>query len=151
MLLRASSEYSREAVDLQAVTKGTAVDPGEVAHGEALVALAEAMVGEDDDALTHARAEVQRRLGPEGLVDAVAVASNFERMVRIADSTGIPLDPPLQMMSEDLREELHLDRFGAAANTPASSGAMRALGHVMRPALRGTLRVLGRGLPGRRS
>ena len=51
--------------------------------------------------------------GTEVTVDAAGVASNFERMVRIADSTGIPLDERLASMSKEVREELHLDRFVA--------------------------------------
>ena len=45
------------------------------------------------------------------LVDAAGVASNFERMVRIADATGIPLDARMAALSQDVRDTLHLERF----------------------------------------
>jgi hypothetical protein len=133
-----------DPVDLRALTDATAAATSGVAHAEALVELAEAMVGEDDAALAKARGRVLEELGPEALVDAVAVASNFERMVRIADSTGIPVDGPVEVMSQDLRAELELERFGSSANTPASGGARRALGSLLRPIARVALRLLGR-------
>jgi hypothetical protein len=102
------------------------------------------MVGNDDAAPARARDAVAAELGPEELVDAAAVASNFERMVRIADSIGIPLDGALYAMTGDLREDLGIDRFGAAANTPDPGVAQRALGRVVRPAVHGALQLVGR-------
>ena len=49
------------------------------------------------------------------MVDAAAVASNFQRMVRIADATGIPLGEGLEAMSQEVREELDLGRFQQTA------------------------------------
>ncbi len=72
------------------------------------------MVGEDDEALTQARNAVVRVLGPAAMVDAAGVASNFERMVRIADATGIPLDDRMASLSKEVREVLDLERFAAA-------------------------------------
>jgi len=42
------------------------------------------------------------------MVDAAGVASNFERMVRIAGSTGIELGDRLERGSADARAELGL-------------------------------------------
>ena len=104
-----------------------------MAHAEALVGFAEALVRRDDAALARARDEVLEKLGPGGLVDTAAVASNFQRMVRIADSTGIPLDAPLDVMTQDLRRDLGLEAFGSSANTPEPSVARLALGKLVRP------------------
>ena len=133
-----------KALDVRAVTTDSAAATSGVAHAETLLALADAMVGTDDDALARAREDVLDRLGPEQLVDAAAVASNFERMVRIADATGIPLDGPLDVMSEDLRQELGINRFGAAASTPAAGRGRRAAGRLLRPMVFGALRLVGR-------
>ena len=84
-----------------------------VEHGTVLIAFAHAMVGDDDEVLAQARQAVIEALSPEAMVDAAAVASNFERMVRIADSTGIPLDERLEVLTKDARETLHLERFTA--------------------------------------
>lgn len=118
MLLRASGAITGNTFDLQVITEGANAAPSRVAHGETLVAFAEAVVGEDESALAVARQRVLDELGPEALVDAAAIASNFERMVRIADSTGIPLDDVVYERTADERKELHLERFGSAANTP---------------------------------
>ncbi len=99
------------------------------------------MVGDDDGALREARERVEAELGPAALVDAVAVASNFERMVRIADGSGIPLDAPLNAMTESLREDLDLNRFAARANTPVLGPLARFGGRLLGAALPRIARV----------
>ena len=69
------------------------------------------------------------------LVDAAAVIGNFQRMVRIADGTGIPLDKPVAMISADVRDELKLNEFGSADLTPAPGPIGRFLGRHLRPLL----------------
>ena len=130
-------------VDACAVVDPRTAEGSGVAHADTLLAFADAMVGDDDAVLADARAAVIEQLGPEQLVDAAAVASNFERMVRIADATGIPLDAPLDMMSQDLRDQLDLNRFGAAANTHTTS-TQRLLGSLMRPVASTALRLIGK-------
>ncbi len=125
------------------MTDASAAAASGVAHAEALVGFVDALVGRDEDVLERARARLLDEVGPEGLVDAAAVAANFERMVRIADSTGIPLDGPLDVMSADLRQQLHVDRFGSSANTPAAGAAKRVTGSALRPLVRGLLRLVG--------
>ena len=114
-----------------------------VAHAEILLDFAEAAVAGDDQTLATARSQLLEALGPEALVDAAAVVGNFQRMVRIADATGIPLDAPMQLLTEDLRAELGLDRFGSAANTPTASSGRLALGRVLKPLAFGALKLYG--------
>ena len=80
-----------------------------MAHGAELVAFAEAIVT-GAQTLAQSRAAVVEALGPEAMVDAAGVASNFERMVRIADSTGIELGDLLEQASADVRDALGLKR-----------------------------------------
>ena len=54
------------------------------------------------------RTAVVEAMGPAAMVDAAGVASNFERMVRIAGSTGIELGDRLERGSADARAELGL-------------------------------------------
>ena len=84
-----------------------------VEHGSLLIAFAEALVGDDHAALPHARQAVIEALSPAALVDAAGVASNFERMVRIADATGIQLDARMEVLSQEVRDQLHLECFTA--------------------------------------
>ena len=126
---------SEDAVDLQAIADGAAAAESGVAHAEALVGFAEALVRRDDAALARARDEVLEKLGPGGLVDTAAVASNFQRMVRIADATGIPLDAPVNAMTGDIRGELALGHFGSSANTREVGALPLALGRALRPVI----------------
>ncbi len=62
------------------------------------------------------RTTMEQTMGPDAMVDAAGVASNFMRMVRIADSTGIPLDERMLTLTQDVREELQLERFAGSQN-----------------------------------
>jgi hypothetical protein len=106
-----------------------------VPHAEVLAAFAEATVGEDDTALARARERLRAALGPEAVVDAAGVTSNFERMVRVADATGIPLDAPVAALTADARSQLGIDRYAASAYTPVPSAAARALARLLAPLL----------------
>jgi alkylhydroperoxidase family enzyme len=112
LLLRESGRTFDTIYDLQAVT-GTA-ESGGVPHGGVLIAFAEAVLGEDDATLAEARDAVQAVLGPAGLVDAAAVVGLFNAIDRVADATGIPLEPEKATASADLRAALGLDRFAVA-------------------------------------
>ena len=82
-----------------------------VPHGRALLAFAAAAVGGDDARLAYAREALRAELGDAGVADTAAVTSNFERMVRIADSTGIELGGWMESFTEDVRADLGLDRL----------------------------------------
>jgi len=64
-------------------------------------------------------------------------------MNRVADATGIALDAPVRALSADIRQELGLEGFVSAANTPESGRLARILGHLVRPVAWGVLRVAG--------
>lgn len=131
-----SGELAGERFDLHALTAGAGAAPTGVPHERELLAVAEAVVRGSEAELAEARRASIAALGPEGLVAAAAVAANFERMVRIADATGIPLDAPLDVISGSLRSELGIDAFGSAANTRRLSPARRLLGRALAPLAR---------------
>ena len=89
------------------------------------------MLDNDDARLAAARKTVLDAMGAEALVDASAVIGNFQRMVRIADGTGIPLDKPVALVSADLRDTLDLDSFGLASQTPKVGALGRVVGRAM--------------------
>lgn len=144
MLLRASGEIDGQAYGLEAVTCGDRDGASGVSQGPALTALAEALVQGDEVVLASARAAVLEALGPAGLVDAAAVASNFERMVRIADATGIPLDAPVAALTADLRDRLGLDRFASSEHTRRLGRVAQRGAAGLRTVARAALRWLGR-------
>lgn len=107
-MLRASSHHNDDSVDLAAVMNGD-IDSG-IAHGALLVAFAEAVVSRDQPAIAAARSALVAAAGVGVMVDAAGVISNFQRMVRIADATGIGLggfDAP----TADLRADLGIEAF----------------------------------------
>jgi hypothetical protein len=144
MLLRASGEMTGLPVDPAAVVDTAAAASSGVPHAPALVRFAEAVVGDDRAALAAARATLREEMGAAAFVDAAAVAANFERMVRIADGTGIPLDPPVAALSRDLRRDLGIDRFTSAGHTPDVGVVGRAVSALAAPGLRVLLRTVGR-------
>ena len=77
-------------------------------------------MGNDDAVLERERNALRGILSPECFVDAAAVIAAFNVVDRVADATGIPLDPELMMMSADVRHELKLERFASSANTPGA-------------------------------
>lgn len=105
-----------DSFDLHTITDASAAADSGVLHAETLVAFVEAIVGMDRTSLKNARTQVLNELGPEALVDAAGVASNFERMVRIADATGIPLDDFVANTTVELRQDLGLNEFHSVTN-----------------------------------
>ena len=89
-----------------------------VPHGRALLAFAAAAVGGGDTSLARARGALRAELGDAGVADTAAVTSNFERMVRIADSTGIELGSWMESFTEDVRADLGLDRLRSRPDDP---------------------------------
>ena len=87
-------------------------------------------------------------LGHAAAVDAGAVIANFQRMVRIADSTGIPLDEPVVMMTQNIRDELGINGYHAAANTPKLNVVKAMVGRALGPFAARLLRQLARSRAG---
>ena len=64
-----------------------------------------------DAGLAHAREALRAEMGDAGVADAAAVASDFERMVRIADAIGIELGDWMETFTGAVRTDLALDRL----------------------------------------
>ena len=131
MMLRASSEKAGNKVDIKLIN-GETNDDGSVQHGKALSGFAEAFVSRDKGELEQARNALINEIGAEKMVDAAGVAANFQRMVRIADGTGIPVDAPMNIMAQDIQNELGLKRFSSAQNTPELSLGLRLLSPILK-------------------
>jgi hypothetical protein len=85
-MLSWSSTATGQRIDLSAVADGR---PGVgLEHGDALMRFAGACGGVDDVELGVARAELVAETDEAFMIDAAAVAANFEMMTRLADGTG---------------------------------------------------------------
>ena len=85
-MLSWSSTETGQDLDLAAVAAGR---PGVgLEHGDALLRFAGACGSDDDAELAAARAALVAETDEAFMVDAAAVAANFEMMTRLADGTG---------------------------------------------------------------
>jgi len=80
-------------------------------------------MGDDEEAMRRERRALRAVVSDAAFVDTCATIGAFNVVDRIADATGIPLDPTLLAMSEQVRDELDLARFGSSANTPGQGSA----------------------------
>lgn len=142
-MLRASIEYHGRDVDLRAVTEGAKIGDAGIPHGERLVAFAEAAVAGDPAELDTARDALRDVAGSAAVVDAAGVIGNFQRMVRIADGTGIPVDAAMRTLSEDFREDIGLEAF-TTKRGEALGPLARSLAPLLRGAINAFLRIAGR-------
>lgn len=115
-MLRVSSTMAGTEVQIAAVNGGHA-DAG-VEQAANLLAFTEAVMRGEPAAIERER--LRAVLSPESFVDVAAVIGSFNTVDRIADATGIPLDPVMHEMSTDVRDQLNLARFASAANTPGA-------------------------------
>ena len=107
------------------VVKERVVDaPGINADGGKVVAV---LAGEERQALLHFGEETQRvpveavedgdgAIGDAALVDAAGIVSIFEAVVRVADSTGTPLEDYKAEISIELRQSLGINEFPSVKN-----------------------------------
>jgi hypothetical protein len=91
---------------------GGAGDDSGIPHASLLIEFAEAVLDPDEARIARARKAVAETMGEAALVDAAAVAGNFNAIDRVADSTGIPLEAEKAAMTEDFRRALGIDDFG---------------------------------------
>ena len=108
-MLSWSSTKAGGPADLGAIVDGIG-DAG-LPHGAELVAFAEAIAGWDDDQLDRARARLAAVAGEAFMVDAAAVAANFEMMTRVADGTGARFPAETSMFRADLDQQLGISGF----------------------------------------
>lgn len=140
-----SSENEGE-LELGAVTRGDGRGSG-VPHGDALVALVDAALGRDDEALAAARAGVVEAVGTRGLVDAAGVIATFTMQNRIVDAVGVPLDAPMELATRGVRQALGVEEFGGASRTPRGGWILQVASWLASRLMPMLLRWMGRRKP----
>jgi len=116
-MLREGIEAKGQSINLDGLTDPSCTIIEGIPNSDTLLTLANAFMDGDEAALAAARENLANDMSPEAMVDAIGVASNFQRMVRIADSTGIPSEETMMVMSEDLCETLGINDYSSAANS----------------------------------
>lgn len=143
-MLSMSADLTNSDVDLQMINGDETATAGGVEFARELMKFAEAVASRDEPALAQAREALLQAAGNDVLVDAAGVAANFQRMVRIADATGIPLDERNLVLGTNIRESLDLGRFGSAGNSRAITWRDRLRAIVLRPVAKMVLRRVDR-------
>ena len=119
MMLRVSAMTTETEVDLQGVNGDAASAALGIEYGAELMSFAESLAQRDEPVLARSRTALRQAAGDKVLVDAAGVAANFQRMVRIADSIGIPFDNMQSDFANSIQTELNLARFASAQHSLA--------------------------------
>ena len=121
MMLRVSAMTTETEVDLQGVNGDAASAAMGIEYGAELMSFAESLAQRDEPGLARSRTALRQAAGDKVLVDAAGVAANFQRMVRIADSIGIPFDNMQSDFANSIQTELNLARFASAQHSLADT------------------------------
>ena len=117
-MLSVSIDRTGEAIDFDGLIDPDCKNIAGIPHSDVLIGFVDAFMGGDAHALDLARETLVAALGAEAMVDTAGVAANFQRMVRIADSTAIPpVNMGMDDLAEDLNDRLGLNDFVSAANS----------------------------------
>ena len=122
MVLRVSAEATgQKDVDVKAVMGGEHAAKSSVQYARELTDFAEAICRRDPHEIATARKALIEVAGPDVMVDAAGVAANFQRMNRLADSSGVPLEAVALIGSYAVRKELDVMEYHTASNTVGHS------------------------------
>ena len=108
MLLRRSGEATEKDYDLAGMLTGSPVGvEGEVIFDR----LVQLTYEESYDALHQFLFESKQTMSPEKLVDAVAIATAFNGITKVANASGLPLDQATEQTTEKLRMSSGINEF----------------------------------------
>ena len=111
-LLRRSGDHSGTDYGLDGIVDGNGGSG--VGHEKELLAFVDATITGTAGEIGQTRAAVEAGLGRDAMIDAAAVIAGFDAITRVADGTGIPLEPPKAEASADWRARLGIDDYWTA-------------------------------------
>ncbi len=118
-MLRVSAQTTDTEVDLQAINGNAESAAMGIEFGPELMRFGTAIAERNPTDIADARQALREAAGGVVVVDAAGVAANFQRMVRIADSIGIPVDDMTSELGREIRSTLELERFPGAKHSLA--------------------------------
>ena len=131
MLLRESGERAGLDVDLEVATESNRSGDAGVPDGIELLAFASA-ANNRSDSLAETRIALESAVGNEGVLEAASTVAIFNGLVRVADGTGIQLDPSMMTSTAETRAALGIDLFAGAANSHGAPTEPRHRGEGVR-------------------
>ena len=108
-MLRVSVSQSSLQVDLSGLRTGDSRALDAIPNARTLIGLVDAFMDHEPEHLANIRDEAASVIGELGVIEAIGVAANFQRMVRIASGTGIPIDEPDPEFGTAVRAALNLN------------------------------------------
>jgi len=124
MLLSVSGEKYGYDIDLDVAMHASLPGDAGVPEGVELLAFATA-ANQRSDALPSTREALRAKVGDGGVLEAAATVAAFNGLVRVADGTGIQLDPSMLVSTETTRAELGIEGFAGAANSEDAARSAR--------------------------
>jgi hypothetical protein len=123
-MLSLGIDMSGQTINLEGLADPACIKVEGIPNSETLIRFVDALMDTHVEALNMARDILVNEMGAEAMVDVVGVASHFQRMDRIADGTGIPLEwldeedtEGVLEVSKKINAHLSLNDFQSAANT----------------------------------
>jgi hypothetical protein len=110
VLLRGSGEHADVELTLAGIMPTASKATG-VAHEALLNEFADAFYADNETRLEAARQAIVSAQGARALIDAAGIIGMFDAVVRVADATGIPLEPAKAETSAGFRKALGIDEF----------------------------------------
>ena len=121
MLSLSVYQETGEKVDLAGLADPEVKEIAGIPNSKALISFCDAFMSGDVNALAQARDNLCEAMSVSAMVDAAGIASNFQRMNRIADATGIPAESTgnekADAMREQLNERMGINSYQSASNT----------------------------------
>lgn len=114
-MLRVSANKTNSEIDINMIMGDESLDHTDIEFARELMNFASSLASRDETSLKTARDNLVAIAGDAVLIDAAGVAANFQRMVRIADATGIPVDSNSNEISNQVRTDLDLYQFDQLA------------------------------------
>ena len=112
MLLRESGIKDDQQFDLGVVV-GKDANLGLEFESE-ILALTDAVCRGEPDELAKVRAETEAAMGAQKTVDVIMVAAGFSGITKIANGTGLHLDPDTESSTLEMRHETGIENFSEA-------------------------------------
>jgi hypothetical protein len=114
MLLRRSGARTETSFNLGKLTDTSKLAIGITAEST-LLALAEAVIAGSQSAIQITRKRAIDELGEKTTVEAIAVIAGFNGITKIANGTGLPLDPETHNSTEKMRAETAIDDYSESS------------------------------------
>ena len=109
-MLRVSGKLVEIEADVSGLAEATVGHTG-VPDAEDLMGWAEAVLARDPTRVARHRSRIVERLGLDAANDAAGVIATFHMVTRMADATGLPLDPGVEEFTAEIQESMGLARL----------------------------------------